>query len=297
MEFNNLTIKYDTLCFSGGGMKGLIFFGVLKYLKDINFIDINNITTFVGTSIGSIISFILSLGFSIEEIIYFILKFNFKLLVPDIDINNILEYNGIDHGDKVIKILVMFLKQKLNCEDLTFQEHYNLSKKKLFVIVTNYTKSCEEVCNYINTPDLSIITAIRMSISIPFVFTPILYNDNYYVDGGLTNNFAINHCNKKTTLGFIIVNEFINEMKDITKYLSSCFTIIINSLSIKHNINNINIIKINNIDIKLINFDMDFDYKLKLINIGYERAQEYIKDLHINICKELVNDLFNSIFF
>ena len=65
MEFNNLTIKYDTLCFSGGGMKGLIFFGVLKYLKDINFIDMNNITTFVGTSICSIIIFILSLGFSI----------------------------------------------------------------------------------------------------------------------------------------------------------------------------------------------------------------------------------------
>lgn len=295
MEFNNLTIKYDTLCFSGGGMKGLIFFGVLKYLKDINFIDMNNITTFVGTSIGSIISFILSLGFSIEEIIYFILKFNFKLLVPDIDINNILEYNGIDHGDKVIKILVMFLKQKLNCEDLTFQEHYNLYKKKLFIIVTNYTKSCEEVCNYINTPDLSIITAIRMSISIPFVFTPILYNDNYYVDGGLTNNFAINHCNKKTTLGFIIVNEFINEMKDITKFLNSCFTIIINSLNIKHNTNNINIIKINNIDIKLINFDMDFNYKLKLINIGFERAQEYIKNLHINICKELIDDLINLI--
>jgi hypothetical protein len=40
---------------------------------------------------------------------------------------------------------------------------------------------------------------------------------------------------------------------------------------------------------------MDFDYKLKLINIGYERAQEYIKDLHINICKEIVGDLINLI--
>ena len=86
-------------------------------------------------------------------------------------------------------------------------------------------------------------------------------------------------------------------MKGITKFLNSCFTIIINSLSVKHNINNINIIKINNIDIKLMNFDIDFDYKLKLINIGYERAQEYIKNLHINICKEIVDDLINLISF
>ena len=40
---------------------------------------------------------------------------------------------------------------------------------------------------------------------------------------------------------------------------------------------------------------MDFNYKLKLINIGFERAQEYIKNLHINICKELIDDLINLI--
>jgi patatin-like phospholipase/acyl hydrolase len=53
-------MNYDTLCFSGGGIKGIIFVGILKHLKDINFIDMDNITTFIGTSIGSIISFILS---------------------------------------------------------------------------------------------------------------------------------------------------------------------------------------------------------------------------------------------
>ena len=288
-------MEYDTLCFSGGGMKGFVYVGILKYLNDIKFININNINNFIGTSIGALLSFILSIGFSVEEIIYFILKFNFKLLIPDIDVNNILKDNGIDNGENIINIFKMFLKHKLKCEDLTFKEHYNLCNKKLSIIVTNYSKSKEEVCNYINTPDLSIITAVRMSISIPFIFTPVLYKGDYYVDGGITNNFPINHCNLKKTLGFIIITEFMNEMTNITKYLHSCFTIVINSLSIKHNINNINIIKINNIDIKFMSFDLDFDYKIKLINMGYERGQEYIKDLHINISKEILNELIDSI--
>jgi predicted patatin/cPLA2 family phospholipase len=288
-------MEYDTLCFSGGGMKGFIYLGILKYLNDIKFININNINNFIGTSIGALLSFLLSIGFSVEEIIYFVLKFNFKLLIPDIDTNNILKENGIDDGENVIKIFKMFLKHKLKCEDLTFKEHYNLCNKKLSVVVTNYTKSCEEVCNYINTPNMSIIIAIRMSISIPFIFTPVLYEGNYYVDGGVTNNFPINHCNLKTTLGFIIVNEFINEMTHLTKYLHSCFSIIINSLSIKYNIDNINIIKIKNIDIKFMSFDLDFDYKLKLINIGFERGHSYIKDLDINICKEILNNLIDLI--
>jgi NTE family protein len=39
---------------------------------------------------------------------------------------------------------------------------------------------------------MSVRLAIRISISVPIVFTPVLYNNNYYVDGGVINNFPMN---------------------------------------------------------------------------------------------------------
>jgi predicted acylesterase/phospholipase RssA len=40
-------------------------------------------------------------------------------------------------------------------------------------------------------PDLPCITAIRMSCNIPLVFERFKYLDNYYIDGGLADNFPV----------------------------------------------------------------------------------------------------------
>ena len=49
-----------------------------------------------------------------------------------------------------------------------------------------------EIFDNVNTPELKIIDAIRMAISIPFVFSIKKYNENIYVDGAIINNFPIN---------------------------------------------------------------------------------------------------------
>ena len=43
-------------------------------------------------------------------------------------------------------------------------------------------------------PDMKLLTAISMSIAIPFLFQPVLYKNVYYCDGGLVNNFPITNC-------------------------------------------------------------------------------------------------------
>ena len=46
----------DTLCFSGGGIKGFSFIGVLDYLAKNNKINLELIKNYVGTSCGAILS-------------------------------------------------------------------------------------------------------------------------------------------------------------------------------------------------------------------------------------------------
>ena len=61
---------YDTLVLSGGSSKGILTLGALQYCYD-NFL-LNKIETYVGTSSGAIISFLLIIGYSPIEIMVYI---------------------------------------------------------------------------------------------------------------------------------------------------------------------------------------------------------------------------------
>jgi predicted acylesterase/phospholipase RssA len=287
----------DTICLSGGGIKGFSFIGVLEYLEKNNNININLINNFVGTSIGAIISFLLSIKYDIIELKEFLLNFNFKILINDYDnnIENLLINFGLDDGNKIIFILQSFLKNKYNLTDITFKEHYELTKNNLIIIGTNYTKSSEEMFNYKNTPNMSIITAIRISISVPLIFTPVLYNDNYYVDGALVNNFPINYCNLKNTIGINInfTNNY-NKIDNIAIYIKNCLGILIKNNNKSLNIINMEFDSENDIT-NLIDFNINNENKINLINLGNKIAKKYIDNISNNICQSIIEEIIFKI--
>lgn len=289
-------MSFDTICLSGGGMSGIMFIGTLKYLQTKKFIDLSLIQNWVGTSIGSIICFLFTINYNIDEIIEFILEFNFKNIEPDMDIENILEYLGFNDGYKVIFIITNFLIKKYDLNDITFDELYKLTNKKLTIIGTNFSKGTEGCFNYINTPELSVITAIRISISIPIIFTPVLYNNDYYIDGAIINNFPINKCNVSTTLGIYIKYSCCNKIKNISNIILGCISIFSDIISLKDcPLNTLNIIEINNKTQQLIKFNFNKESKLELFKIGEDYAKNYIKNISVNICKLILENIINKI--
>ena len=98
----------DTICLSGGGIKGFSFIGVLEYLEQKKIINFSLIKNYVGTSIGAIISFLLSLKYSVFELKEFILNFNFSVLINNINIDNFFCNYGIDDGNKIMYIILFF---------------------------------------------------------------------------------------------------------------------------------------------------------------------------------------------
>jgi predicted acylesterase/phospholipase RssA len=287
---------YDTLCLSAGGIFGISYLGALDYLIEEKILNLNDIKNYVGTSVGTIFLFLIILGYSIENINSIIINFNLIKLQSEINIENILENFGINNGNKFICMIKYFLKKKLNIDDITFNELYVKYNKNFIVIGTNYSNGSEAVFNYINTPNMSIITAIRISISIPIIFTPVLYNDNYYVDGGLTNMFPINHCNQETTIAINlsfpdsykinnILDIFLNSLKIIGKSISCK-----NKCKIHDNIINIQS-HLNN----SISLDATLEEKINLINHGRHHTMKhvknsklYIKTICLNILDEII---------
>jgi NTE family protein len=86
---------------------------------------------------------------------------------------------------------------------LTFRDLENLSVqapelgiKTICFTGTNYTKKTLEIFSCYNTPDMPIDLAVRISMSIPWFFQSVKYNNNEYIDGGCLDNFPMGIFNK-----------------------------------------------------------------------------------------------------
>uniref|UniRef100_A0A6C0H8Y7 PNPLA domain-containing protein n=1 Tax=viral metagenome TaxID=1070528 RepID=A0A6C0H8Y7_9ZZZZ len=286
----------DTLCLSGGGIKGLAFISAIDHLSNIKYIDLNIIKNYVGTSIGAIICFLLSIKYTPVELKHFIINFNFNYVNQKINISNILLHYGFIDGHKYIFILKKFLENKYNILDITFNDHYLLTNNKLTIIGTNFTKGTEKIFDYINTPNMSILLAIRISISIPIIFTPIFYEDEYYIDGGVTNNFPLKYCIMKNTIAIYIKNNINNKLNNVMSLMMGCCNILFNTISLKDNIKTLNIIEIllEISDINIIN--VNNETKNLILSIGHNAAIKYISNISYNICNNIINDIINDIF-
>ena len=90
------------LVFSGGGLKGYAFIGVIKALYETHIIE--NITKFVGTSIGSIAAYFSIIGITHNEINDFIIDFDFNS-IKNINIDNLNSEYGLIDGTLLIKYI------------------------------------------------------------------------------------------------------------------------------------------------------------------------------------------------
>jgi predicted acylesterase/phospholipase RssA len=174
-------------------------------------------------------------------------------------------------------MIKQLLKNMFNVEDITLLELYNLTKKEFIIIGTNFTNGIETAFSYKTHPNMSVITALRITISIPYMFTPVLYEGDYYVDGGITNNFPINWCNQETTLGIYVKGTVKNNINNIIDIYSGCFCIMFDAsvdMVVKDFNNIITIVNTEEMNEKgFSNFDLTDDYKKYLLDLGYSCAK------------------------
>ncbi|MGL5053916.1 MAG: patatin-like phospholipase family protein, partial [Cetobacterium sp.] len=188
------------LVLSGGGAKGAAHIGVLKTLEKYK-IPIDYI---VGTSAGSIIAAMYSVGYTPEEIEKTVTELQFFELFKNAS-NRDLE--GIVQKTQSNKYpLTISLDKDFNLSlpmGVLNGEHIYLELKKIFSraegvkdfkefpipfrAMTTNLQTGESVA--INSGDLALATL--KSMAIPTFLDPIRDGDNYYVDGGVADNFPI----------------------------------------------------------------------------------------------------------
>jgi predicted patatin/cPLA2 family phospholipase len=258
-----------------------------------NYINLDKINKYTGTSFGAIFCFLLSIGYNTEELLIYFKNFKKKDMDIDLNLELFLSKYGFNDGNSYMDIVDTLFKLKTKLRDINFIDLEIFTKKKIYIIGTNFSRGKKEVFSSETSPNMSVILAIRISISIPFLFTPIIYNNNYYVDGCLTSDFGVEYCNIKTTLCLCLKTPKCFNYDSIYNIISGIMTI-----AIKKEIKDLKKLEIIQNDCSS-EINADDIYFKKILDIGTTSALIFLKKEYKLEIKNLLSnlDIKKTIFF
>jgi hypothetical protein len=211
------TIKH--LVISGGGAAGFSFYGVLRESNKKNIWALKNIETIHGTSVGSMMAVMISIGYDwdtlddylIKRPWHMVYKFNIYSLMDG------LTKRGIFDKKVIEETLGPLLSGKDMSVDITMQEYYEKTKVELHIYTTEMNKFESVDISYKTHPDWKLIDAVYSSSSLPVLFAPWIRDGNCFCDGGFMMNYPIPGCirngaNPKEILGISRMTDVNNRI-------------------------------------------------------------------------------------
>lgn len=178
----------DVIVLGPGGLKGFLELGALHKFEQEGWL--NKVNTFVGVSIGSVISILHLCGLSFVDISDIGIEMN---LFDDWKIENfkdMLKSKGVvspEHFRNTISRAIVTRMSKVP----TFAELYKLTGKSFIAVSYNLTKRETVYFNRYSHPTMSIVEAAVASSSIPGVFYQYVYRNDIYIDGAFGNPYPV----------------------------------------------------------------------------------------------------------
>ena len=189
------------LCLSGGGIKAAAHIGALKAIEE-NGMTFDCVS---GTSSGSIIATLYSLGYKSDEMLEIFKKYSKK--IKYVEFKKLLQIlfglifkgklivDGLNSG-KVIEKLVNEICLENNVKNITdikiplLIPMVDLQTGSVYIASSiESRKFYSDKTIYIS--DIPISKAVRASCSYPAVISPCMYNNKQLIDGGIRENLPV----------------------------------------------------------------------------------------------------------
>ncbi|MEM6718829.1 MAG: patatin-like phospholipase family protein [Bacteroidota bacterium] len=278
----------ENLVFKGGGVLGIAYAGALQVLENHNILD--GIKGVAGTSAGSIVATLVSLKYSAPKIKEIVAATNFKKFEDGFNPLHIVTRYGLYDGNYFLNWLKGIIKDKTGNENITFAELTAAGYRDLRVFSTDLnTQNVREFSNA-TTPTVIVAEAVRASMSIPFFFEAWQFtnnnpDDHLYVDGGTVYNYPITAFKPiKNTLGFFLQSKHPKTSDlgydSIIQYVKTLFETLMNAQNIdfeKDKIENEVTVRIDDLGISAIDFDITKEQETALYNSGFQATEAYLK--------------------
>jgi NTE family protein len=221
--------EIDTLNICGGGSKDLAMIGTLTFLEENNVLE--NITNFAGSSAGAIIVSLLNIGYTSKEIKDTVFSQNSKIVYDSVfKIPFNLYYNyGLFSASKMVAYIESLFVLKNYSKDVTFKELNIKTNKILTLTGTSLNERDTLYFNHHTMPDMKVVDAIHISMSIPIFFTSVKYTINdklhNFVDGGLLMNLPLYYYNIcKTTSIWFLSDKDLAQKEKLLKIANTQYT-------------------------------------------------------------------------
>jgi NTE family protein len=243
------------LVLSGGGAKGFAHIGVLKVLEEAG-IRPDYIT---GTSMGSIIGGLYSIGYSASELDSIAKALDWGLLLSDrLLLSDVIPEEKYDYERFQVELDITsaglrvpagfvgghaisetFSRLSARVAGIDSFDHYPIPFK---CVAADLISGDQVVLDH-----GSFAHALRASMSIPSVFSPVVKDSMLLIDGGVLNNFPVHLCQRMGAdiiIGVNVGDADKLQMSDLSSPLSvlSASAMIANSITMRRQIEEVDIL-------------------------------------------------------
>ena len=240
------------------GPGGIGIFSILGAIEPI-FEDIGEIS---GSSAGSIIAFMWGIGMKYDQMIRVCMSIDLTKLTSANIYNFISKYGMVDHKD--IKTTLLKITDNI---DIKFKD----IDKNIYIAAYDVNEMKTKYFSKYSTPNLSIIDAVCMSISIPFIFNPFEYKGHLYIDGAIEEDlpaepFILKNLNDIIVIS-VICDRSYNKISNMFDYIKTmCLITLQTRYTWKLDFGKV--IRIDLSGVNLFNFNLTDEEKLKLLIKG-----------------------------
>jgi predicted acylesterase/phospholipase RssA len=217
---------------SGGGIRALAHLGALTVLEKKGLLK--SVRSYVGVSAGAFVGFSLMLGYTLQELRTLCTLFDFTL-IRHLDPESAFEFPtsfGFDSGERLVRLLHSLLNIKKQPLDITFGQWEQKYPKgiQLRCYATDLFRTEAREFSAKVSPNVSIVDALRASMSLPGYFTPVRdpETNHMLVDGGILHNFPLAFLpeeEKETSLGitFSYDHTRVDTIEDLPTFFGQIF--------------------------------------------------------------------------
>ena len=294
------------IIFGGGGVRGLAYCGAYRALLENNI----NMTGCAGSSIGAVFASLLVLGYDYNEIFELLSNTGFELFI---DINfDITKEVAFSKGnifydwikDKIEKKFYGDKYEKNKMPPVTFSD----IKTKLIIFSVDLTNMKFKEFSSDKTPGFEIAQAVRASVSMPGLFSPLEVDNSLIVDGDLLKSAplwrltsTIKNLPERIIEFRLEDNETLGKISNPVEYINRVYNAICGFatdyiIDLYNQKDKFDYIKINTPDISVVDFLIPKDKKQELYDLGYNTAKQYFENVRpekAKILKEKYNRLLN----
>jgi len=187
------------LALSGGGAKGFAHIGILQVMEEVGLVP----DYIAGTSMGSLVGALYSIGYSTEELLDVTRDINWDVILANkISFERVAIEEKPYYGRYIAEL--PYENRSLNLPKGV------LEGQELSMLFSRLTRSVHGITNFhefpipfecvasdITTGEVVVLDhgslpdAMRASMAIPSFLTPVEIEDHYLVDGGLLRNFPV----------------------------------------------------------------------------------------------------------